>query len=96
MLTVPKREGRFLAHGQYYSIANCRTEVPAMFQETFGGFSHYSIILGIFFTVYRGKSNDVLQNLVWKTLVKRLPWILPTKSLYIYISRMLSLFLRLY
>ena len=33
-----KTEWRFLAYGYYYSVANCRTKVPAMFQGTFGVF----------------------------------------------------------
>ena len=45
----------------------------------------YLIILGIFSTVYSGKSNDVLRNLGWETLVYRLPWCLPSKSLYAFL-----------
>jgi len=49
-------------HGDYITIANCRTKIPVKFQGKFEGFRSITNFPFICSKIYRGKPNDILQN----------------------------------
>jgi len=49
-----KTERKLVAHGDYCSIANCRTKLSAIFRGTFGIFRDISEYLFLYSTLYRG------------------------------------------
>jgi hypothetical protein len=60
-------ERHLAAHGDYSSVANCRTKIHAILQVTFGILRGTSTFLFTYSTIARATPNNVLRTRVWES-----------------------------